>query len=419
MSRKTTEFLRGLFERVSDIPPKVPLQSYLAKFYKEAVDAGNLGAQPAGDSDEKLHVPISLFAHAKTGSAHHYAGVHDEEMHFSASLLKVAAMYAAFSLRAEARKLAATPGGFANATAFFTALKQKFNSADAVPKIRNAGPAVGLEPRYADIISVTGFGGGGTLTVEFAPSFYHSASEDHDLFQDYEDVRVAEGLGEDADGNPIENAVSLAAFNKISHMYRMIVPSNNHSAGECIRRLGYAYINVKLMNHGLYNPSSSSPRGIWLAGDFRGGIRVEVDSSNDGEVAVATTSFQMARFFSLIQSRKLIDEDSSKDMKALLKEAHGVDSAWISREGSRLFKFEGVKVGLANLKPNTPPKGPDVFSEGVLLKWKNEAELTHNLNGGIAVCWQNLRRDAIDTAWLAIAEMIEKTFSNFLKQTPI
>ena len=95
------------------VTPAFPLQQYLENAYGQAVGAGKLGAQPADDSIAKLHVPISLFAHVRSGDNHYYAGVHDGEMHFSASLLKVAAMYAAFNLRAEARAIAAL-GGFNN-----------------------------------------------------------------------------------------------------------------------------------------------------------------------------------------------------------------------------------------------------------------------------------------------------------------
>jgi hypothetical protein len=362
------------------IPDKTitTLQKYLEKAYSEALVAHKMGSQPADDSTAKLHVPISIFAHVNSGS-HHYAGIHHDEVHFSASLLKVAAMYAAFSLRTEARELAkpgaAPPGGFKKPEDFFDALDKKFKPADAVAAIRNAG--VGLKPRYSDILTVTGFSGGG-LTVNFSPDF-------------------------------------------LDHMRQMIIPSNNSSAGECIRRLGYAYINVKLMNGGFYDPDSSPPKGIWLAADFVGGARIEIDSVNDGKSAQATTSRQMARLFSLIQLEQLIpDVTSSLEMKAILREAQGVDSAWISRFGPRLFSFEGVKVGLANLKPNTPPKGPDVYSEGVLLKWSGgPVPLPHNLSGYIAVCWQNLRVSAYDTGVPGIAEMIEKAFSNFLNQAPL
>lgn len=281
---------------IPDIPPNtVPvapthsLQEYLDKAYAEALALHKLGTQPAGDSAANLHVPVSLFAHVRTGSGHFYAGVHSDEMHFSASLLKVAAMFAAYSLRAEARVLAAG-GGFADENAFFAALGSQFKSTDAVPAIQSAG--VGLKPRYKDVLKVTGFGGG-ALQVDFTPSFFVPLDVDRPLFAHYQEVHKHE-----VDANHIkddeENAATLAELAKVSHMYKMIVPSNNVSAGECIRRLGYAYINVKLMNAGFYDPASTPPKGIWLAADFVGGPRVEIDSINDGKSAQATTSRQMA-----------------------------------------------------------------------------------------------------------------------------
>ena len=356
------------------ITPTFTLQQYLNKAYAEALVAHELGAQPADDSTASLHVPISMYAHVRSGGSHFYAGMHDDDMHFSASLLKVAAMYAAFSLRAEARELART-GVFANANAFFTALGQQFNTDDAVSAIRNAGPSVGLKPKHADILLVTGFGGG-TLSVDFTDEFRN-------------------------------------------HMRQMIIPSNNASAAQCIRRLGYAYINVKLMGGGFFDRNSN--RGIWLAADFAGGTRVEVDSINDGKAAQVTTSRQMARFFSAIKLGTLVGSVHDEEMRQLLKDAVDVDAPWISKFGTRLYNFGGVKVGLANLKPNTPPKGPDVYSEGVLLKWKGDATklAALNLTGDIAVCWQNLRISAFDSGVPAIATIVETTFKNFLAQTPI
>ncbi|MEO8260044.1 MAG: hypothetical protein ABI868_22050 [Acidobacteriota bacterium] len=397
------------------VVPGTGLQPYLDKYYAQALAAHALGTQPANDATASLHVPISLFAHVLSGSGHFYAGIHDDEMHFSASLMKVAAMFAADALRAEARALAAG-GGFANETAFFTALGTQFNPADAVPAIQNAG--VGLKPRYKDVLKVTGFGGG-PLQVEFAPDFSVPLDVDRPLYQHYQTVHAHEvSLNHIEDDE--ENPVTMAELNKVSHFYKMIVPSNNTSAGECIRRVGYAYINVKLMTAGLYEPLPT-PKGIWLAADFAGAPRVEIDSVNDGKSGQATTSRQMARFFSLIDLGLLVDPAHSGDMKALLREAATVDSPWLSRFGTRKYTFGGVKVGVANLKPNTNPKGPNVYSEGVLLKWKGDAgKLAHfNLSGRIVVCWQNIRKSAFNTGVDAIAQMIEKAFADFLDQAPV
>jgi hypothetical protein len=46
----------------------------------------------------------------------------------------------------------------------------------------------------------------------------------------------------------------------------MIIISRDCDTAECIFRLSYPYINVKLMNEGYFNRDSM--KGIWLAGDY-------------------------------------------------------------------------------------------------------------------------------------------------------
>jgi hypothetical protein len=343
----------------------VPLQTYFDRAYKDALAKHQLGDQPADDSTDKLHVPITLIAYAKSGDVHSKVGIYEDEMHFSASLLKAGVMYAAFKLLAEAEALsAATPaGGFADQNVFFAALKQQFHSADTVPAIRNAG--AGLVPSYDKILTVDGFGPGGKLKVKFVPEFYHDFSVDQDLNKKYMEIRDADNLGDDDQGNKIENARSRAALARISHLYKMVIWSNNESAGECIRRLGYAYINVKLMEMDLFDKEHN--RGIWIGGDYVGiAPRLEVDSVNDAKVATATTTRHMAELFSLIKLEKL---PHSEDMQFLISEAQNFESSFISRAPPRLFGVGGVKVGVANIKPNTKPLGPDVYSEGIIFSW--------------------------------------------------
>src|SRR5262249_40352761 len=420
-------------KKLSKIKKPIPLQTYFNRAYKEALLKHQLGDQPSDDSNSKLHVPITLIAHAKSGSAHTRVGIYQDEMHFSASLLKAGVMYAAFKLLDEAEALAkALPaGGFSNQNAFFAALKQQFHSSDAVASITKVGS--GLVPRYADILKVTGFGG--ILTVKFVPEFYRSIVEDHALYQAYEDIRIADNLGEDANGNPIENARSLAALRKVSHLYMMIVWSSNTSAGECIRRLGYAYINVKLMEIDLFDKDHT--KGIWVGTDYVGiSPRIEVDSVNDDKAALVTTSKHMGELFSRI---KLGELPQSQGMKELLVEAQQSEPSWLTRHGSRTFNVEGVKIGVANLKPNVKPLGPNVYSEGIIFAWDTTGALPdeklpkdYGLNGDFAACWQNLSADAIaanrpahnvsdvkDSEYDGIAQIIENAFQDFLNQIPV
>ena len=423
-------------KNLSKIKKEIPLQSYFNKAYKEALSKHKLGDQPADDSTGKLHVPITLIAFGKSGDVHTRVGIYQDEMHFSASLLKAGVMYAAFKLLSEAEALAkASPTGtFKDPNAFFAALKLQFNSSDAVPAITGVGATAGLVPRYGDILKVEGFGIA-ELKVTFVPEFYHSLHEDHDLYKKYLDIRKADNLGKDKDGNIVENARSRAALAAVGHLYKMIVWSNNISAGECIRRLGYAYINVKLMEIGLFDKDHT--RGIWIGGDYVGiAPRIEVDSVNDEKVALATTSRHMAELFSLIKLEKLPHSD---EMQNLIGEAQDFEPSFISRTADRLFIVGGVKIGVANIKPNKKPLGPDVYSEGIIFAWDTTGALPdeklpkdYGLNGDFAACWQNLQggviaknktahnvRDIEDGEFDGVAEVIQNAFENFLNQIPV
>lgn len=365
-----TATVDGIKPNAAPRAPVRPLQAYLDKYYKAALVAKKLGAQPADDSVAALHVPVAMLAHVATASGHHFAGVHADEMHFSASLVKVAAMFAAFTLRAEARKLAP---GFTSAPAFLTALAGQFNSAAADLRIRNAGPTVGLTPQYTQILKVTN---GSPVAVEFSDNFGQ-------------------------------------------HLKAMIEDSSDPSSVQCIRRLGYAYINVALVNGGYFDTPTTN--GIWLCGDYGNGTRVEIQSVNDQDAAQVVSARAITKLFFDIVRNKAVDATADPtahaDMRRLLANAN---LSWLPASG-RLFTFKGRKVGVANLKPNQPPMGPDVYSEGLRLKWKGDASklATLGLTGEISVCWQNLRVSAFDDGVVAIAEMIEKSFSDFIHERPL
>jgi len=421
---------------MSQIKKDIPLQTYFNRAYKDALSKHQLGDQPADDSTAKLHVPMTLIAYDTSGrQVHSRAGIYQDEMHFSASLLKAGVMYAAFKLLAEAEALlAASPAGtFKDQNAFFAALQKQFNSSDAVPAITNAGKAAGLVPRYGDILKMEGLGTSAS-SVTFAPEFYHGIHKDQELNKAYLDIREKDKLGEDENGEPIENASSLAALAAISHMYKMIIWSNNVSAGECIRRLGYAYINVKLKEMDLFDKDN---KGIWIGGDYVGAApRIEVDSVNDDKVALATTSKHMAELFSLIKLDKLPHSD---DMQFLISDAQIFEPSFISRAPGRLFRVGGVKIGVANIKPNIKPLGPNVYSEGIIFSWKTDDALPNeklpkdrDLSGDFTVCWQNLQADVIKAdkpghhvrdikngQYDGVAEVIQNTIRNFLDQKAV
>lgn len=424
-------------------PADIPFQSYLDKVYEKV--RPTLGPDLG---DDRTRLAISVFLRS-SGKDHIYAGKFDDRLHYSGSLIKVAAMFAAYKLRAEAKALASSGANFANETAFFTALSQQFNPADAVLLIRNA--PVRQRPILPDILKITGFGG--ALQVNFAESFYNGLATDHGFFTAYKAILAT--LPTDADGKPIQNATSRAAYAKIGHMYRMIVPSDDCSAGECISRLSYPYINVKLMEKvgdedGFFDPGSM--KGIWLAGDYiedwcpaatkaKRQAFVRIDTENDCDQtqhppfcgsAQNTTSKQMARFVLKIITKELVDPDSSGEMRDLLHEAEAVgDISFLDDHPGRStgaiprqFDIEGTKIGQGPIKTD-PDRGPiEVRSEGMIIKWKfspSDPELKkkfdhRKLTGEVAVCWQNLTNH-INTDGLI--ELLNKSVSKFVKQDPL
>src|SRR5262249_21336030 len=110
------------------------------------------------------------------------------------------------------------------------------------------------------------------------------------------------------------------------HMRLMIVPSDDCSAGECIVRLGYPYINVVLMEENFFKHPSM--KGIWLAGDYiedfcppatkaKKQAYVRIDTENDCNQttlfcgsAQNTTAKPMAELFYRILERNLVDPPS-------------------------------------------------------------------------------------------------------------
>ncbi|MCM3873330.1 MAG: hypothetical protein ND895_21830 [Pyrinomonadaceae bacterium] len=426
--------------------PVIPFQRYLNRAYKLAKDAHELGPTDLG---LRASIPISIFLRSK-GPDHEYAGVLDEiagvghhldlEEHFSASLMKVAAMFAAYKLRKEAQLLikdiqdhketATTPANF------FTKLNPRLHL-DKMAKRIKTEPAfiqgkVRKEPSFAEILAVTGsFGAPATLDVNFTADFR-------------------------------------------SHMRKMIIPSDNCSAGECISRLSYPYINVALMQDGFFNEATM--KGIWLCGDFilpkcpnvskiQPFIRIETvnDCDQVGTLgcgsAQNTTSKEMARLFLNILTEQLVDPDSSREIRALLHEGQfgsppgtappvfpprvppmrgggaSPDPSFLTRNLDDitidlLFDVDGVKIGQGPLKPD-PARTFEVRSEGLLIKWKKidplkpdfDATLKKkfddlNLTGEAAVCYQNFS-GAGGQLHDGIAKIIHSSVLDFINRVPL
>jgi hypothetical protein len=374
------------------LPPIKPLRDYLNAAY--AAEKGNV--EPASPvvsgKPDSAKFAISIIAIDSTGD--HYAGVNDELMCYSGSLVKVASLYAAHDLRALARMHAATLT-FADLTTFRTSLASVVNPTGAIPQLR-AMP-VGLKPNLSSILG--GFRPSGPNKVEFLPAYVAHLNNDVD--------------------NP----------NTVFH---------NAGARGIIRPLGYSFINVSMMRSGFFDPDPTKLNGIWLAGDYSGDLpaaqrlavsRVPVvNDSVPGGGAQAITTKEMSRMFRLMHSKTgfahITDaperDAANQGMHDILTSGDSFDPSPYPSPGK--FSRHCGKVGIGTLGPVDTP-GRSVFSEGSVVKWTTPPTLvgafntahSRNLSGDFVLVWQNLFTHG--TSWSAMARLVTSAMENFLTQS--
>ena len=300
-----------------------------------------------------------------------YAGFRDTEMHYSASLLKVAAMLAAFELRQSASDELLTAGDCTSGVVF-ASLTTSFDHPieSSAPRFLSEPGITGhmRVPKYATIFGPPQGLASGGCSMSFSPTF----------------------------------ATSLRG---------MIVPSNNDQASACIQALGYSWINGLLAKTGLFDHTTD--QGIWLAGTFTNAFpRVRVPSVNDGPVAQAATTIALTRLFALLVEGTVLDSRSvdgiASDMRQLLVDAQAVGGPSWMTTGARNginglgpgFTITHCKIGLGPLKV-----GGDVASEATILQHDGTGQQ-------FIVVWQNLP-NLLDRH-NAISFLVRRTCLNFL-----
>ncbi|MEU9743402.1 hypothetical protein AB0E12_29890 [Micromonospora chersina] len=291
-----------------------------------------------------------------------HAGLRYGETFYSASLLKVAAMYGAYELHSRASEVAAQ---VSTAAEFFARIRAEFDS-----KIDAAVPAISLSPdltpamrrpKYEQIFTTLPLPDGG-LALEFRGDFE-------------------------------------------TQLKQMIINGRNDAAAACVTALGYGWINATLHAGGFFFPPAQS--GIWLAGTFVGAMpAVRVPSVNDGPVAQATTCFDMANLYAHIFQGTLVNNDSSRNMLAMLATgaAVGDEPSYMDytrrRVPPRQFTVTHTKIGRGPLKT-----GEIVLSDGSIVERPASGHR-------FIVVWQNTFSD--DTSLAAIGFLVERTIERFL-----
>jgi hypothetical protein len=323
-------------------------------------------------------------------------GQHDvTEMFFSGSLLKIAAMYAAFQLRHAVNDLAATLDPNLSIPDFFKKVRATFD-----PQIKNAVKLLtdrGFHqvPKYETIFTPT-LGGDGKFTVAFR-----------------------------SDADP--------KFDFQHHLQEMVVNSHNPSAGLVIQSLGYNLINGVLENGGFFRNNST---GIWLAGDYLpnpvpnttfsefveeralglvGGNVVTIASLNDGQVKQVTTCIDPVKMFVLLANEELVsnqhdsDDTANADMLTMTADAvtgTGAPSRFTRAAPLPAFTVLNCKIGLGELKGGgVCPTFRCVTSEVSILQ--------HTSGRQFVTMFQNINV-AGARHFHMIAEIFQRTMDKFL-----
>jgi hypothetical protein len=353
--------------------------------------AAQLGPKP---------VAFSFLLRNANGSTR-YAGVDDDLMHYSASMLKVAAMYAAHELLNAAKRLATRPAADRSTPeAFFLRLETAFDQLikDAAAPLQAGGKFKPTDG--SDVLDAAQRVAANVTNPVTGVKDYRSTPSYRNIF------KVTPGAGDPA-------VAFLPVF--AQKMRNMIVDSDDPAAAECIRRLSYTYINAALMKGGFYNPASSN--GIWLAGDYTGfdanpSSVARIMTQNDGLAAQVTTTKQMLRLVQLINSnhpQMLID--TTNPMKGLLGSAAAL-GGFLRQEllgTDPPFLLELSKIGVGPLKA---PVGMSTYSEVQFMKWtQNPPDLVVNgVKDEFFVCWQNLQQPGTSRV-KAIVEVITRTLT--------
>jgi hypothetical protein len=381
-------------------PPKPPITSF-QKFLDDArlteltnlepssmvINGFTLKSKKAAMSIILLDNPPALLV-----PDHQYAGINDTDMDYSGSLVKVAAVYTAFELRAMARKHAAD-NHFTDEATFISSFDTTINTSVAVKPLRDFGK--GLKPELQRIFK--GFQDTGPNQVNFRNSPANNS------FQ-----------------NDLDN-----------------FPKNEH-AGAVIRALGYSYINVVMMRERFFDAASS--KGIWLAGDYSGesilkSVRVPVENDTvPGGSGQAITTKEMSRMFQLFHLGKAFPmvanaaakQSSNDDMHTLLQTAEGM----FFSNGTTTIQVAPAlvhhtrdcsKVGIGKLGPITQTNTPSVLSEGGVFKRMDTAQVStfnsrkqRNLTGEFVFVWQNMYPP--NSHFNALLRILNAAIEKFLTQ---
>jgi hypothetical protein len=247
-----------------------------------------------------------LVARLTPSGSMEYAGVHESDMYFSGSLLKVSLLYASFELVARVNAIA--PSIVATTEAdFFAELDKRFGPtiAGAIPNITSGA---WQKVTWAQALRALPTGGG--FTVQMHPT--HRAD-----------------------------------------IERIFANQNqNDAARDSMHRLGYSYVDGALAAAGFYG--AQTQRGVWMATDYISddpagpgnwrSFNIPVVTGTGATSSAAMTCVSMAALLGVMHRGELVDPAASTEMRAILRRG----GSWVStipNPGVLSFTEQGAKVG--------------------------------------------------------------------------
>lgn len=291
------------------------------------------------------------------------AHVRGDEVHYSASLVKIAAMYSAFELRRAMRDLADELGDRTSPASFFKQAAAHFDpkimaKVATIPALARVSKGHAV-PRYAAAFQLVKQASVPGYLVNFSSTFSN-------------------------------------------HLNLMISISDNDSAGACVHGSGYGYLNGTLASAGFFDPGAN--QGLWLAGDYKEPKSqgkypaFRIGCVNDGTTAQGATALQLVRMLTLLHDATLVGALSSQEMLALLTTTLGTGEIYSNRVRDINFTAVCGKIGYGRLET-----GKFVMSEASILE--------HTSGRRFAVGWQNLLQD---DGLGAISHTLHDTFAGYV-----
>ncbi len=296
-----------------------------------------------GDADKtRLDKVALIVARLTPAGTMEYAGVHETEMYFSASLLKVAMLYASFELEAQVNQLA-TDLPAPTAAKFLERVRLEFGKTIERSVARINRPGEWRTTKFKEVLRALP-DGPNRFRVELHPT--HAAD-----------------LG------------------KI-----FTVQDKNIAPRDTMHRLGYSYVNRALEAAGFFNAASAN--GIWTTADYGSWPDFHVPVATrggrperNGSSSAAMTALAMASLLAHLQRGTLVDAAASARMRTIFQA--GADWSWMqdfTPTAAASFTVTGCKIGES---PSGSAFVGNVYSEGAWLRRKSDA-------AEFVLVWQNV-----------------------------